>query len=57
MKILVDFESRSEADLPIVGSWNYSLHKSTKALCVAISVDGEEPILYDLYENPRPPPE
>jgi DNA polymerase len=33
MKIVVDFETRSEADLRKVGAYNYSLHPSTEVMC------------------------
>lgn len=33
--ILIDFETRSEADIKETGSWVYSLHPSTEILCMA----------------------
>ncbi len=35
MIIICDFETRSKADLKVVGAWKYSLHPSTDALCLA----------------------
>ncbi len=34
MKLTLDFETRSEADLTKVGAWEYSMHPSTEVLCV-----------------------
>lgn len=38
----LDFETRSEADLPAVGAWEYSLHPTTEVLCFAWKVADEE---------------
>lgn len=35
MKIFLDFETYSEANLEDVGAWAYSLHKSTEILCLS----------------------
>ena len=40
MRINLDFETRSLADLPTVGLDNYANHPSTEVLCMAYSVDG-----------------
>jgi len=37
--ITIDFETRSELDLPKAGAWKYSLHQSTKPLCMAWALD------------------
>lgn len=34
MKISIDFETRSEADLKVVGAWMYSIHPSTSVMCI-----------------------
>jgi DNA polymerase len=47
MKLSIDFESRSLADLSEVGAWNYSLHKSTVVLMCAISADGGKATCFD----------
>ena len=33
--LVFDYETRSEADLKKVGAWEYSMHPSTRILCVA----------------------
>jgi DNA polymerase len=55
-KILLDFESRSEADID-VGAWNYSRSPSTRALCVAITNEDSQVNVYDLMANPHWPKE
>jgi len=42
-----DFETRSRADLPKVGAYAYAQDPSTEALCLAVSIDGGEPITWD----------
>ncbi len=37
--IYIDFETRSELDLKIVGAWKYSLHPSTEVLCMGYISD------------------
>lgn len=32
--LVIDFETRSEADLPLIGSYEYAIHPSTQILCV-----------------------
>lgn len=41
-----DFETYSECDLKSCGSWVYSEHTSTEALCMAYAYDNEEPQLW-----------
>lgn len=43
MSLLLDFESKSVADLPKVGADNYTRHPSTDALCVGFAV-GDQPV-------------
>ena len=38
----LDYESKSECDLPSRGSYNYSQHSSTKMLCAAYAFDDED---------------
>jgi DNA polymerase len=40
-----DYETRSAAGLPAVGSWRYSVDPSTSIICMAYAVDDSEPIL------------
>lgn len=47
MKLSIDFETRSLADLSEVGAWNYSLHESTVVLMCAISADGGKATCFD----------
>ena len=43
MSILwLDFETRSECDLPARGSYNYARHESTQVLCMAYALDDGE---------------
>lgn len=42
----LDFETRSRADLKKVGAFRYANDPSTEILCVAISEDDEEPVLW-----------
>lgn len=37
--IHLDFETRSEVDLTVVGAWAYSVHPSTDVLCFAYCID------------------
>jgi len=39
MTIVLDFETRSEADLTKVGAWSYSEHPSTEIICASWAVD------------------
>ena len=38
----LDYESKSECDLPSRGAYNYSQHSSTKMLCAAYAFDDED---------------
>jgi DNA polymerase len=40
--VWLDFESRSECDLPARGPYNYARHPSTQVLCMAYAVDDGE---------------
>ena len=42
----LDYESKSEANLPAVGAYNYARHPSTQILCMAYAFDDEEPQLW-----------
>lgn len=44
--IHLDFETYSEADIRKVGAWAYSKHPSTEVICMAYSVNGEQPKLW-----------
>ena len=37
--ITIDFETKSHADLPKVGSWAYSEDPTTDIICVAYGID------------------
>lgn len=42
MKLLLDYETRSRADLPAVGQHMYARHESTEILCVGWKIIGEK---------------
>ena len=42
MIAFIDFETRSECDLPARGPYNYARHSSTQVLCMAYAVDDGE---------------
>jgi len=48
MKLSIDYETRSLAELSDVGAWAYSEHPSTEVLCCAISVDDAPAVCYDM---------
>ena len=54
----IDFETKSFADLTVVGAWEYSLHPTTEVivLCYRIRHDGQlsEPVQH-WVEGPMPP--
>lgn len=54
MKITLDFETRSEADLFKVGAWAYSMDPTTEVLCIGWD-DGQwkmgEPVPYGLFDD------
>lgn len=52
MKITFDLETRSEAELGEVGTWNYSRHPSTKVLCLAYTIDHEDRTKYGMWLPP-----
>lgn len=54
IKINIDFETYSEADLKKVGPWVYSCHPSTEVICLAVSVDGHAPVLINDFEKEAP---
>lgn len=45
MKIHLDFETRSRADLTKVGAWAYAAHPSTDIICMGFAVEDEKPRL------------
>lgn len=51
MKINLDVETYSEADLKKVGAWAYSLHPSTEVICMANANDDGEPVLWLPFEG------
>jgi len=46
MKYHLDFETYSEADIRKVGAFGYARHPSTQILCLAISREDREPLLW-----------
>lgn len=46
MKYHIDFETYSEADIRKVGAFGYARHPSTQILCLAISREDHEPLLW-----------
>lgn len=45
--ITIDFETYSEADLKLIGSWEYSLHESTEIYCMLLSISKtDEPTIW-----------
>lgn len=43
MYVELDFETASDCDLKKAGAWVYAEHMSTEILCLAYTVEGEEP--------------
>lgn len=41
--VCLDFETKSDVDLRVVGAWCYAESPSTSIICVGYSVNGEEP--------------
>ena len=39
VKLTIDFETRSEADLKKVGAWEYAKHPSTEVICMAYKIN------------------
>ena len=54
MKVYIDFESRSKADIWATGAWVYSRHPSTEIMCFAYAVDNEDPVIVTPIEARRP---
>jgi len=54
MRITIDFETYSEADLKKCGAYRYSEHESTEILCLAWSY--EDPAIVHLWHPGLPPP-
>lgn len=46
MRISIDFETYSEAELKKVGAWKYSEHPTTEVLCVSFAFNEGEPGLW-----------
>ncbi len=42
MKLTIDFETASAADISVVGAWAYAEHPTTEILCAAWVVDSQE---------------
>lgn len=53
--IVIDYETRSRADLPTVGAYNYARDPSTDILCLAMyDLDTDESIVFDPAERDMP---
>lgn len=50
MKIHLDFETRSKADLNSVGAYRYALDPSTRILIAAVAVDDAEPVAWSVVD-------
>ena len=46
MKAHLDFETRSELDLRVVGAWKYAMHPSTEIMCATLHEPGCRPELF-----------
>ena len=46
MKLTIDFETRSRADLKETGVWAYGEHASTEILCMAAKLGSNAPVLW-----------
>lgn len=46
MKVPLDFETRSELDLRVVGAWKYAMHPSTEIMCATLHILGQKPRLF-----------
>lgn len=51
MKIYLDFETRSEADLKRCGAWKYSLDPNTEILCLAYAIADLPTVSIDLTKD------
>lgn len=45
-RVTIDFETRSEADLTVVGAYNYAQHPSTEISCLGYKIHGFQPKLW-----------
>lgn len=52
--VLLDFETRSLADLPLIGGRNYAAHPTTAPICCVFYVEGD--YLTWVQGDPDPPP-
>lgn len=51
LRITMDFETQSEAPLKKTGAYEYSMHQSTIATCLAFKVSGSDKVyLFDYYQ-------
>ena len=46
MKLTIDYEARSPADLKKVGTWPYAEHPQTQIMCLSLQPDRELPWMY-----------
>lgn len=46
IKLTIDFETRSEADLKSMGATAYAMHPSTEVICLAMKLNGEDPSVW-----------
>lgn len=54
--IILDYETRSEINLTVVGAYNYAKHPSTDILCIALlDTETEEEIVFDPCDMAMPP--
>lgn len=51
LKLTLDFESRSEADLKVVGAWMYSIHPTTDAMCLSWRCSNGETGMWAMGED------
>lgn len=49
--IMVDFETRSEANLSSTGAWKYAIDPTTEILCMAYKIDDNETKVKDFREG------
>jgi DNA polymerase len=53
----MDYETKSEADLEVVGLANYLAHPTTKILMAAFAEGDHKPKLWEPHRDPKPPAE
>lgn len=46
MKLTIDFETRSAADLKKMGAAAYAQHPTTEVICLALKAEGKQPVLW-----------